>query len=462
MVTVLVRRVLPVTGLVALVVAFARMQAVPAPNADMWFHLRFGEEFLSRWSVGEPGHLGVYDTAEWVPTQWLAQIGMARIEQLWGAAGVAWSAGAVAVVIVALLYSTCRAHTAPLPAVIATTMGTVAAAPGLSARPQVLSYLFIAITVAAWLATLRDGRPRYWLIAIAWIWPMLHGMWPVGVSVSFAVVVGVALERERPAGEIARLAAIPVLSAIVAALTPVGTEIYESLLTAGGRAEYFSEWGPTDFHTLPAATLGVMVLAVVAAWMRSASVRWPMVMLLVVGVVWAVYSMRTTPVAALVVTPLLASALQPLVPDRPVFGAYERAAVVGSVVAGCLLMSISIPGTEERGALPGWVDERLDRAPQSTRVLNDWNAGSYLLFRHPELDLVMHGYGDVFTDEELDRNVGIVRLQPGWDRRVEELDVDLALLRTDAPLAYALEGDLGWERVQADDDIVILEPPRAS
>ncbi len=42
--------------------------------------------------------------------------------------------------------------------------------------------------------------------------------------------------------------------------------------------------------------------------------------------------------------------------------------------------------------------------PPGTKVLNDWALGGYLMWRYPQLDLVMHGYGDTFTTAELTRN----------------------------------------------------------
>ena len=47
-------------------------------------------------------------------------------------------------------------------------------------RPQVISYLLVAVTVGAWLRTRDDGRLRWWLVPLAWVWAMLHGMWPIG------------------------------------------------------------------------------------------------------------------------------------------------------------------------------------------------------------------------------------------------------------------------------------------
>src|SRR5690606_37331384 len=95
-----------------------------------------------------------------------------------------------------------------------------------------------------------------------------------------------------------------------------------------------------------------------------------------------------------------------------------------------------------------------------TKVLNDWPSGSYVLASHPDLQLVMHGYGDVFTDAELARNAELVRTEPGWDDVVAGLDADVALLDPDTSLGYAVEHQLGWTRIEGDDDFVLLQPPQ--
>ena len=71
----------------------------------------------------------------------------------------------------------------------------------------------------------------------------------------------------------------------------------------------------------------------------------------------------------------------------------------------------------------------------------------------------MHGYGDVFTDAELERNADLVRLAPGWDDLVADLAPDAALLDPDSSLGYAVEHQLGWTRVEGDHDYVLLTPP---
>ena len=459
MTTTLVRRVVPVMVVAALFGVLVRMQVRPPLSGDGYFHIRLGHELLSGWSVSDPGHLGPFDTADWLPTQWLSQIVMAAVDQAAGLAGVIWVFGLLVLLLALTIYLSCRRQSAPLTAALATVLACSAASPGLSARPQVTSYLLVVVVTTAWLATLRDGQPRWWLIGVAWLWAPLHGMWPISILVGVAAVVGLALERERSFREIGRLAAIPLASAAVVLLTPVGSGIYESVVVVSSRTDYFAEWGPTDF-TKPYAlallgSLGIVLLVGV----RLRQLSWGELAVTGLALALAVSSARMTPVAAVMLAPLVASALQTFVPDSP--GVTRREAVaLGAVLVTAALALIPVASARAKDPVaPSWVDSRLDSLPSGTRVLNDWDTGAYFLWRHPQLALVMHGYGDVFTDEELERNIDILRLRPGWDNEVQGLDVDVALVNPDTPLGYALMHTAGWDVVQSDTDFALLTAP---
>ena len=460
MITFVVRRVVPLVGLGVVLGALVRSQRVPGVTADAWFHLRFGAEFLGSWSLRDPGHLGVYDTADWVPTQWLPQVGMAWVHERVGVGGVVFVTGVLVLLLAVSLYLTCRRLAAPLPSALACAAAMMAASPGLSARPQLFSYAFVILTVGAWLGTARDGRPRYWLVALAWLWPMLHGMWPVGISISLAAAVGMALQQGGGPRVALRWATIPAASVVVTLLNPLGPSVVGGLFEVGSRSGYFAEWGPADFTEPAAAVVAVIVALVVLAGLRSRPLSWVHVMLVLLGLAWALYSMRTTPVAAFILGPLLAGAIQSAVPEGEPLSRPELASVAAMLLAACaVLVPVSAHRASEE-VVAGWVDRRLDALPPGTKVLNDWPSGSYLLARHPDLQLVMHGYGDVFTDDEMERNADLVRTQPGWDRLVEDLDADVALLDPDTSLGYAVEHLLAWTRVEGDDDLVLLEPPQ--
>lgn len=455
------------TGLVRNVLALAIMATVLSvcvqrirvddPASDMWLHLRLGHEFLAGWSISDPGHLGAYDSAEWTPTQWLPQMAMAATENSFGVTGVIWLTGAIHLGLILTIYIFCRREAAPLPAVLATALAFLAMSFGLSPRPQILSYLFVVIIVFAWLASERDGRPRWWLIGIAWLWAPLHGMWPLAAVIGAVCVVGIALNRTFDRPRVLRMAAIPILSAIVPVLTPAGLDLYGSVLLVGGRSSYFTEWGPTDFTQPYAVVLAIMlVIAVLHAARRRPS--WLSLLLLLMGAGWAIYSMRTTPVAAAILAPLVARALQASVTEADRMGRVEWLALAGMCVAALSALVPLASTRAEAPVVPAWTDQRLSALPNGTRLLDDWPTGPYYLWKHPGLSLVMHGYGDVFTEGEIERNQDIMALDPGWDRLVEELEAEAALVQTNSPLGYALTHDSRWRVVQQDERFVFLVP----
>jgi hypothetical protein len=460
-ITTVVRRVLPLVGLAAALGVLIGLQDVPTVGSDAWLHLRLGQEFRDGWSLSKPGHLGVYDTATWYPTQWASQIAMSWAWTTFGIAGVVWLAGALILLLPVTLYVVSRQYASPLPSVVAACLGICVAAPGLTARPQLVSYLFIAIVVAAWLRTVEDGRPRWWLIALTWVWVPLHGMWIVGISVGVAMTVGIALSRRRDLGTLLRIAAIPVLSTLVTVATPLGLDIIDSVTGVGTRNSQLTEWGPPDFTSPAPMFLVLMVAIVLVVNLRSGALDWPALMLLGLSMAWGLYSLRTVIVAGIMLTPLLAIALQRMVPPTGTPGRRELSIVAGITAIALVALGVTAAERADHPVVAPWVDARLDDMPAGTKVLDDWSLGHYVMAQHPQVQLVMHGYVEMFTPDELDRNIGITRLDPGWDEKVADLDVDYALVDPDSQLGYALTDVLGWATVEGDDDYVLLVPPRS-
>src|SRR4249919_399251 len=210
-------------------------------NTDTYFHLRFGQELLGGWSLRHPGSVSTFATRDWVPTQWLSEIVMAKTEDWFGLAEVAWLSGFLEIALFVTLYVVCRDRAEPLVAAALTATALFAMQNGLSMRPQVISYLLVAVVVGAWLRTARDGRVRWWLIPLVWLWAMLHGMWPVALVISGVAIVGLALDRT-PLPVLARAAGATLASAVAAALTPVGPALYGAIAAVGSRRSYFVEW----------------------------------------------------------------------------------------------------------------------------------------------------------------------------------------------------------------------------
>ena len=452
------RLLVPLLVLLGTLVALVLNTARPLTNTDTYFHLRFGEEFAGGWSLRHPGSVSTFATRPWIPTQWLSEVVMARVEQWWGLAALALLSGMLQIALMVVLYVVARRRADAWVAMPVTAVALWTMQYGLSMRPQVVSYLLVAVVTGAWLQTAEDRRVRWWLVPLVWVWAMLHGMWPVALAVSGVAVVGMALDKA-PASVLARAAGVTGLSAVAAALTPVGPALYGAIAAVGSRRSYFVEWQQPELVSWESLGIAVLVVAALVGWWRRGGVSWTEILLLALAVALAVWSRRTVPVAAALLTPLVAGALQGLAGGRTPVDRRERLTVAGCVAAAVVVLAVAVPTTsDDLPRQPGWFDPALSALPPGTKVLDDWGLGGYLMWRHPQLDLMMHGYGDTFTTAELDRNQRLLGVSPGWETDLRESGARVAVLRP-STLADVLVDREHWVVEHSSPDLVMLRAP---
>ena len=456
------RVLLAYLGVVVVFAVLTVKAAAPLHNTDTYFHLRFGHEFLTgHWSLSDPGAVTTFATADWVPTQWLSEVAMAQVERWFGLPGVAWLSGLLFLTLALALYWCCRRVAEPLVSVVAVALALVACTPGISMRPQMISYLLVTVTVACWLAARASGRVPWLLVPVTWVWTMCHGMWPLGIGLGLAAVLGLALDRAHPGRVLLRMAAVPLLSAAAALLTPAGPALFPAVFRVTTRASYFHEWRPTDFHEPFAMVLLVLLaLAVLPRLRRAEATSWFELALVCVAVVWAVYTTRTVPPAACLAAPLAAAAVQPWVGSVPRVRLRERVVVLTAFAAALATLAALVPHTSDRPfATPSWLDAELADLPDGTVVLCEIGFGGYLMWRFPQLDVAMSGYGDTYTDDELERDADVEEVRGGWVEDVEGFHAAYAVLPPGSPLAYALRQVEHWSVVEVGADLELLAPP---
>lgn len=459
-VTVLVRRVVPIILVLAVFAVLAWQASKPLSNPDTFFHLRFGHEFLSgSWSLSNPGSPTTLGTADWVPTQWLPQVVMAWLENHVGLAGVAWFSGLQLVLLALVAHVVARRWADLAVASPVVVFCVLASTSGLSMRPQVMSYVLVIITVGTWLVARESGRVPWILVPMTWFWATYHGMWPIGIVIGLVVCVGLAADGRARGRHLLMLLAVPLLSAVAAALTPVGPKLYAAVLLVSSRREYFGEWGPPDF-TAPHCLALLLVLGVVALVMlRREHNAWTEILLLALAAAFAAYSQRTVPVAAALLVPLAAVTLQRLIGPRTAPSWVERGVVWGGAAAALLILALVVPSTAaEPAPQPGWAATSLSVLPEGTRVIGDMGYGGVLMWAYPQLDVVISGYGDVYTDAEIRRNDDMTGVDPGWDDLVRATGARYALTSTESKLGYALE-NAGWTELHSSPEVALLSAP---
>lgn len=426
----------------------------PITNPDTFFHLRFGHEFLHSWAPWAPGHIGINDSADWTPTQWLPQVAMGFVEDRWGLAGISILFALALAAVVLGLFLMLRTLTREVWAAGLTGLVLASVESWLTPRPVLLSFLLMGLCVWLTLRAYDRNRAPWALVPLVWVWAMTHGSWLTALPLLAAATVAVAIEKrallKRQAGVLLAACAVPFL-------TPVGPGVLTAALILNERGKRYSEWVAVDFTSLKGLFIVGLVLAVALAWALRRQRDW-----LTLGL--AAYSLiliGTHGRAAAMGVIVLCFVLARLMGRAPASSKERRSVVglgVGLAAVAVALVCAQAPSIPAYSPLSSGVESRLTALAPGTVVYTYDHVGSYLLYSHPTLDPYYHGQVDVYTDEEWVEFGALPQMAPGWLAALDRARVQIGLLPAEDPhVAPLLRA--GWTKQYEDGAWVLLAPP---
>ncbi len=456
-------RLVALTPALALVMACLlvfRARYLPVSDPDLFWHLRLGEHLRSTWDFVGPEPWSSLATQPLVFHEWLPQLFLDGLFEVGGYEVLATVQALAAVGLLVALYAFARQFAASLPSAVLSIVGFVGASGSIAPRPQLVTFVLTGVFAVAWIRSADDGLPRWWLVPLSWVWTCSHGLWFVGVALGGAAVLAALLDGRLGRREVARLALVPLLSLVAAALTPVGPRL---LLTAGGMAAYtpyVTEWSrPSVLMHQTAAALVIAGLSLVVWVVRRPTFTWTGAAFWVVGVACTLMYVRTIALGAVLLTVVAASTLGRLAAG-PAPATLPRRREWVTVGVGVLLAATLVPATSSLdvsrpATVPLAMDPALSSLDPGTVVFNDYDIGGWLLWHHPELDPVVDGRADVYDIEHFRAVMESFSARPGWDETVTATGARVALLKGSSPLAGALRDRSGWT-VSGDDGTYVL------
>lgn len=459
-------------GIVLLVLAAAFVAARPLSDPDVWWHLRTGELILEEGLVtADPWSF--MSSQPWRLHEWLSEVVMYSTFDLTGYSGVVALVSVTIACFTGVLAVSCRRVSEPVVAYTTALLGCVATVPGMGARPQLASWVLLAVAAPYMRSCVEHRRLPWWLLPLTWLWANLHGLWLTALALLAALILGLAVEEGlRGWRTTARFCGFLVAAVSVAAATPVGPRLLLAPFHVRDYAQFVSEWDPPRITNIPTACALLLLLVVVLGWARGRS---PVPMTTIGFVVAAagmglLYS-RTVPVLAIAVAPLAAATLQAFSgPRRSQLQINTRAALVslGAAVLASAAMTAAAPkaGAPQPGGslshtTTGGVraaTEAVQQLPGRARVLNQYELGGWLLWAARDTSPAIDGRADVYSVEHVRAYVEALHMKPGWREFVEAVDADAALLHEDAPLAAGLKL-IDWTVHHEQDGLLVLLPP---
>ena len=365
---------------------------------------------------------------------------MAKTEDWFGLAGVAWLSGLLFLSLALVVYWACRRQAEPAVAALLVVLTLIASTSGISMRPQMVSYILVVVTIAAWQRARDTGRAP-WLLVPA----------DVGLDDVPRDVADRDRDRRRRS---ARARPRPRSS------TPhPGQDGRGAGAVGSGLAAHARRSRPVPGRA-PRGLPGQVLLRVEPARLHQAlgrhagrhpgAGRGTQAAARRAGAVVRRPAGRARGAVRHLLDAHRAGGGLPR-RSRSLRPPYRRSSARGprcSAASGCSSSAgpcsrwprsrswCRTPRTSRRET-PPWLDGALGDLPAGTRVINDSGFGGYLMWRFPELDVVVHGYGDLYTDDELERNADIEGGRAGWVDLVQNTGADVR--RAPAGLAARLQ-----------------------
>jgi hypothetical protein len=446
-------------------------------DPDLWWHLKTGEMIWQTHSIPRVDSFSFTTNHHpYTPHEWLAQLTIYAAYHFGGYSGIMLWLCLISSLVSVAGYGLCWLYSGNGKIAFLGALGIwFFATVGLSARPQMLGYLFL---IAELIVVSLGQRNQKWLLILPGLfalWVNCHGSFLFGLIVLGAVFFcgffdfEVGLIACEPSGrrKQAMLALALFLSTGALFLNPVGlNQITYPLNTMLGQQQiglqYSSEWQPpamTDIRT--PALFVAMALVLLVPILRRVSLPFPELLLVALGFVLAVQHQRMFFVFGILVMPLL-SLLLSTAWDR-----YEPAqdSVVSNMIAipGIVIaMVLGFPSPQNLNAQvqkgnPGKALEFVQRSGLSGRMLNEYVYGGYLIWAAPDHKVFIDGRADVFEwTGVLGDYMDWVNLQADPSFLLDKYRIDFCFLSRDEPIARVLPLIPGWKTIYSDATSVIF------
>jgi hypothetical protein len=396
-------------------------------NGDFYLSLVSGRFVAQHGFVDQYPFATVAKGGTWLNQQWLSELAFFRVAQVLGPTGLTVLYAFLITAPLALLLWLCRRKGWPMLVAV-----TAFYFPGLLAviHPRAAGFtvvifsLLVALLAVVWRG--RSGssgadRPPWWvglvIVALFALWANLHGGFIAGLLLLGLVTIGFAIDHWRgipgtlPLSRIAALGLIALLAAVAVTIsTPLGAAIWSYLLSFQNQAISLAstEWQSAFGDPLAVLYLGLATVFAAWMWVSSPRPRRATTLLVTAGfLVFAGYSIRNI----VFVGPVLALQVAWTAPNRSPGPMRLPVALAGTVAAAAALVWAAVLGPARDDPTLGFpvADYAIAHPPKHGRIVTYAGVGSYINWRSPDTRVVLNGWLEHFTPQELRDNYGVLR-----------------------------------------------------
>ena len=395
-------------------------------NGDFYLSLNSGRFIAEHGFANHDPFSTISHGGTWLNQQWLSELAFFRISEVFGPTGLTVLYALLITAPLGVLLWLCRRKGWPMLVAVAAFYfpGVLAVVHPRAAGFTVLIFtVLIALLLALWgRGAGRSGERRAWwaplaILALFALWANLHGGFIAGFLLLGLATVGLAIDHWRgipgsvPLSRVAVLGIVAVLAAVIVTVaTPLGSAIWEYLLSFQNQAIALAstEWESAFSSPLAIVYLGLATCFAAWMWVRSPRPRRATTLLVTVGfLVFAGYSVRNI----VFIGPILALLVVWTAPNRGPVRLRGPVALFGTAAAAATLVWALVLGPARDDPTLGFpvADYAIAHPPKHGRIVTYAGVGSYINWRSPSTRVVLNGWLEHYTPQELQDNYRVLR-----------------------------------------------------
>lgn len=459
-------------------------------DGDLGHHLAMGRLILNTRHIPQtdPFSFRTEGVAA-IPHEWLVQVVFAVLDNMFGLTGiVVLSAFLIALTFTSVLRESVQRSDMLVAGLIMAVLALAASTMHWITRPHLFTYLLLAVWIARLEAFMRGEERRWWIFPLLMlVWANLHGMFVLGLLAFVISSVGYAwegwLERSAQLVSGRRLFLASMFSFLATLITPSGAHLWKAIFDMAGGSPFITsitpEYQSANFH-LPGTWPFLVLLGAILATAVLADRKLGMSRALQLSgwTLIGLYSARNIPLAVIVLAPIGAELLANWFSSSSILSGLEDFSkklerverdlcgwlwAAGGVGLGLVMLTMGI-SLDMTGKTYQFLPEKfpiaavdwLEEHPQQGHMFNEFDWGGYLLYSlWPDQKIFMDGHTHIYGDDLSREYVAIMSRSPGWEEKLENYQVQWAILRRNNPLALLLL-KAGWQDIYSDETAIVL------
>jgi len=479
-------------------------------DAGIGWHIRNGQLMLQTHAITrtDPFSATIHG-GKWYAWEWLYDIVIALVHLTLGLNGVVFfTAAIIAACFVLTLHFAVRRGGNLVVVFFLLLLSLGASAVHFLARPHVLSWLltvvwFELLDSAAEAPDSKAGTHLFTLPVLMALWVNVHGGYVLGFALLAIYLADGGIrfftapeQREHTRSWLKRLGLVTLLTFGASFLNPYGYQLHVHVyryLSDRYLMDRITEFLSPDFHSPAQQCFAVLLLiAIVAMTVARQKITPARLMVIVLAAYSGLYATRSLPTSSLLITLIIAPVLSQSIADasqssrlQPWLGRFFARMHSFGLRMGNLEVNFEDHfwlavifllglwaciyggrlGSEQ--VINAYFDEKRFPVESVEYIathhihepifsLDFW--GGYLIYElYPKNKVVVDDRHDLYGDEFFKDYLKIVFIQPGWEKVLDEKQINWILMPQDSTLANMLKLTHGWRIVHQDGMAVLFQ-----